>query len=713
MCLIFAVFGPHNHEGMRQYFRAGWKRGPNAQRYDRLQNGITLGFGRLTIQDAHTRSMQPLCLPKHADSILLYNGEVYRVSGSLTKYRRATELDGEYLLEGQLAGKMNEVHGKYAALVLDRDASGRMTLTVLRDKIGVRSLWYCVSADGTYVFASDPACMPWPDRMKEFPPGGKLTAEVDNESGALRHVNITVRVNTYWPSRVPAGASIIEMRKLFVSTLARAVLRRTRARDATSAGLGFLVSGGIDSGLVLALGAQDQAQTHAWTMSMSNAFGTPTGTDSFQAKILVDHLKKKGRKIMHYDVSMSAMKLVDYYRKMPKILNSYDETSCRASAMMLGVMMGVKKTELPPGSPEIKCIMSGEGADEAMLGYTDTLLGCAKFKGDPAELKRQLKAWQTARIGQLHSYDVRRAEMVIAHVGCEGRFPFLDEELLEVMLNLPIELLAPGAGMDDLKSDPKLAPYVFSISTLTKTFMRGAVFQEAPDLLPLDFLFNAKAAFSDATSDDSCSFHNIVKGFVDTAAPGVSELDYLKSQHPKTWAVTVPEPWRPWWVDAPDVSSARDWSGHAGFQRSFDTRLNGYVNDWKLSLGNSVHAVLHDIRLTRGTPKVYAMPETVPPLQFEAFSKVCGWVAKYAQFYYPGLKLPEGQALKLDTYAAPDNCNVLVWGSTLFGISLAVMMKDGKVTQVKYVFDQDAAAIVMNPTARVILRECLQRVVRG
>lgn len=715
MCLIFAVFGPHDHEQLRPFFREGWKRGPNAQRYDRLQDGITLGFGRLVIQDAHVRSMQPLCLPKHPDSILLYNGEIYRVSGSLSKYRRATGLDGEYILEGQLGGKMNEVHGKYAAVVIDQDDSGRMTLAVLRDKIGVRSLWYCEGPDGTHVFASDPACMPWPERMKEFPPGGILTAEIDKETGKLLHVNLRVRVNTYWPSLLPAKTTIIEMRKLFMSALSRSVLRRTRARDTDAAGIGFLVSGGIDSGLVLALGSQDLDYSYAWTMSMSDVFNRPAGTDGPAARALVQYLNAKGSKIQHFDVTSPAMQLIDYYCKMPTILNSYDETSCRASAMMMGAMVGVVNTKLKPGHAPIKCIMSGEGADETLLGYTDTLAAVKKFGHDPAELKKQLKAWRDFRIKNLHVSDVRRAEMVIAHASCEGRFPFLDEEFLEVVMNLPIELLAPGAGMDDLLEDPKLADYVDAIPGLTKTFMRGAVFQEAPELLPLGFLFRPKAAFSDAPSDPSSSFHTIVKGFINRVAPGVSELDFLKSHHPKNWAVTVPEPWRPWWVEGADaISSARDWEGDDASFR-FGNRLDLFVHGYGMPLWGAIRSS-NDPKLEMIMPrrtKTWHMPEVVPPLQYEVFSHVCAWLLQFAQFYYPGLESHNLALPTLDIYRAPDSCNVFVWGSRLFDLSLAVNMKDGKMKQIKYVFGRDTMGIKNNPAAQALMKKCLQALLQG
>jgi len=278
MCGWVGVFGETvDHERLQQVCDLLRSRGPDGEGQYVSREGAmpaALGHTRLAIIDPSTAGAQPMRDNERGVSIV-YNGEIYNSPQLRLELQRGgaqfrSTSDTEVILRGwEMWGEavLDRIEGIFSFAILD-ERSGRALLA--RDRLGVKPL-YWAEVDGAVAAGSGPRAIlslfpqlradldpvalaeyltllwiphprtPWA-AIRKLPPGSALTVD---PSG--------VRQWRYWSPPEPsheAGAPLAG------EPLREAVERATARQLLSDVPVGLLLSGGLDSSLLLAFMAR-------------------------------------------------------------------------------------------------------------------------------------------------------------------------------------------------------------------------------------------------------------------------------------------------------------------------------------------------------------------------------------------------------------------------------------------------------------------------
>jgi len=305
--------GPVNPEIVERMNSALLHRGPDDGGVAALGNAA-LGMRRLAIVDL-AGGRQPM---QTADGrfTIVYNGELYDVGPARQRLeaqgvRFRTQSDTEVLLElfrerglgclpGASLGHSEDAgtNGMFAFAVHDRDAG---TLTLARDPIGIKPLYYWVGPDGELVYSSELASLlahpnvprrldrrsltallvdrcvtdPWTllDGVFQLPPGHWL-----------RWCDGRIEVQRYWslaitPEPMSEAAAVDELRALLEESV--------RSQLVADVPVGVFLSGGVDSSTVAALaGRVSSGPVHSFNVG----FASPEFDESEIARTVARHI---------------------------------------------------------------------------------------------------------------------------------------------------------------------------------------------------------------------------------------------------------------------------------------------------------------------------------------------------------------------------------------------------------------------------------------
>jgi asparagine synthase (glutamine-hydrolysing) len=344
-------------------------------------------FSRLAINDLTSTGMQPFTSHK---GMLVCNGEIYnhaQFSSNVNDCVCLIPLIEKYgILD---APKM--LLGEFALCYSDGN-----TVKAARDPFGVRPLFYTRCYE-TIAFASEAkALLQFGSRIEIFPPG---------------HVyDSATNVFTRYYSDI----------LLVKRALKEAV--RTRVTN-TDKELGFLLSGGLDSSLVVAL-AHKTLKTRFKTFSV----GIEDSPDVLAARVVAKHFDTDHTEF-RFDVEEGLRNIENVIWS----LESYDTTTVRASVPMWLLSKFISDTT------DCKVILSGEGSDELFGGYLyfHYAPGVEEFT---EENRRRLKL--------IHQFDGLRADRCISAHGLELRVPFLDVKVVEAGMIMDQTLKTPRDGIE-------------------------------------------------------------------------------------------------------------------------------------------------------------------------------------------------------------------------------------------------------------------------
>ena len=278
MCAIAGLFLPDGAKpltaDLARMLDVMAHRGPDGRAHHVSGDGrYQAGFARLAIIDLETGD-QPIVEAGGA-RVLMGNGEIYnylelRGRPEAGGYAYQTRGDMEVILplaDCYGAGFVDHLNGMFAVALYERRAH---RLTLVRDRMGVKPLYWCRLEGGGVLFASEP---------KALFASGLIVAEIDEAAAAsymvhgyvpapatlYRGVNKlpqghrliatasgTISVERYWKPRKPAiPADPQELEDHLIDLLRDSVRLQLRA----DVPLGVLLSGGLDSGLLVALAA--------------------------------------------------------------------------------------------------------------------------------------------------------------------------------------------------------------------------------------------------------------------------------------------------------------------------------------------------------------------------------------------------------------------------------------------------------------------------
>ncbi len=250
-------------------------RGPNGEKtYQSEDRRFQAGFKRLAIIDLETGD-QPI-IENGGDRVLLGNGEIYnylelRETPEGKGYNYQTHGDMESVLPLHSAfGKnfVDHLNGMFALALYERSAH---RLTLVRDRLGIKPLYWANVSGGGIIFASEiksllasglvnaaidegavssylthgyvPAPQTLFKGINKLPPAHRLTVDTDG----------SVKIERYWRARpvaqLPTRSPEIEEHLMGLLT------DSLRLQLRSDVPLGALLSGGIDSGIMVAIAA--------------------------------------------------------------------------------------------------------------------------------------------------------------------------------------------------------------------------------------------------------------------------------------------------------------------------------------------------------------------------------------------------------------------------------------------------------------------------
>ena len=438
MCSIFCVTDKQiDRAAMTEAFYRTVSRGPDMSGMLELPSGF-MGFHRLAIMGLNSAGMQPFV---REGDYLVCNGEIYGFRAvkrmlQARGYAFESDSDCEVLLPlyRELGTDMfAKLDAEYAMVIYDGKSGG---FIAARDPIGIRPLYYGYSAGGAIMFASEPKnLVGLAEKIMPFPPGhyyknGKFYCYYDIAAASSFHGDDLDEVCAGIRERLVAGVE---------------------KRLDSDAPLGFLLSGGLDSSLVCAIGAKILKKP-------IRTFAIGMRADAIDLKYARQAAEYIGSD--HTEVYMTEEDVLGALEEVIAALGTFDITTIRASMGMYLLCRYIHR------STDVRVLLTGEISDE-LFGYKYT-----DFAPSAAEFQRESQK----RVRELHMYDVLRADRCISANSMEARVPFGDLEFVRYVMgiNPALKMNTYGKG---------------------KYLLRRAV---EGDLLPDGILWREKAAFSDA-----------------------------------------------------------------------------------------------------------------------------------------------------------------------------------------------------------------------
>jgi asparagine synthase (glutamine-hydrolysing) len=460
------------------------------------QRNVALGHRRLSILDLSPSADQPM-VDTGLGLAIAFNGCIYnfrelRAALEAKGYRFVTDGDTEVILKSYHAWGprcVERFKGMFAFAILERE-SGRVVLA--RDRLGIKPLYFTDSADRIRFASTLPALLATGDvdtsidpvalhnylsfhgavpaprtifnGVKKLAPATLLTIEPDG----------TKREEVYWRVSVQSQDRVLteqEWTEAVRHSLRTAVERR-RVADVP---LGVLLSGGLDSSLLVALLAES-GQKDLQTFSIGFESVNGLKGDEFAYSDIV--AKKFGTK--HHRIPIATA------RAIPAMEGAVSQMSePQVSHDAIGFYLLSEEV-----SQHVKVVQCGQGADEVFGGYhwyphmlrsNDPVSDYARVYcehshdeisdaldpslagGDYSRelIERKFDAAQSERaIDKTLELDqeimmvddpVKRVDNMTMAFGLEARTPLLDHELVELAAQIPAEMKIKNGGKHILK----------------------------------------------------------------------------------------------------------------------------------------------------------------------------------------------------------------------------------------------------------------------
>ncbi|HXT42297.1 MAG TPA: asparagine synthase (glutamine-hydrolyzing) [Candidatus Angelobacter sp.] len=376
---------------------------------------VGLGHTRLAIIDLNTGD-QPI---SNEDKTIwvVYNGEIYnfqQLRDELLKkgHEFRTTTDTEvivHLYEEYGVESLSRLRGMFAFALWDEK---QQLLLLARDRIGIKPLYYAHTGKAI-VFASeikailaDPSvscqvdpqsvdkflthlCLPGKDTLwkgiRKLEPGCYLVAKGD-KSKVERYWDLRFELDDKWRTMDQACDALYNLVKSTV-----------RDHMISDVPVGFLLSGGVDSTVVLSCAATETSKRiSTFTVGFADA---GFADERPYAKLAANRFGTD-----HHEITITPREFWDF---LPTLVRQMEEPVCDPPAVSLHYVSKLARRH-------VKVLLSGEGGDEAFGGYHSyrNFLLLEKLKAAAGPFKGGLsRAFQVAgrvplfsKIGQFAPY---------------------------------------------------------------------------------------------------------------------------------------------------------------------------------------------------------------------------------------------------------------------------------------------------------------------
>jgi asparagine synthase (glutamine-hydrolysing) len=345
-------------------------RGPDGQGVHRGP-GVALVHARLAIVDL-AGGAQPMTNAS-GSVVVTYNGEIYnhldlRRDLEAEGFVFRTRCDTEVLVHGheRFGDRLPErLRGMFAYAAWDARAR---TLLLVRDRVGIKPLYYAHLRTGDLLFASEVhALLAWPDvprarddvalheylamRYVPAPRTALLSVRKLPPGTVLRWQGGCVRLWRYWdlPLDEPPTPGVLPRVETAAELRAR-VDEAVRLRLMADVPLGVFLSGGVDSSIVTAAMARQQ---NTRVRSFAVGFEGPESELPWARDVA------RAIGTDHHEVTIAPHEVAD---ELPRIIGRLDEPVADTSAVPLYFLARAARRH-------VKVVLSGEGGDEAFAGY--------------------------------------------------------------------------------------------------------------------------------------------------------------------------------------------------------------------------------------------------------------------------------------------------------------------------------------------------------
>ena len=487
-----------SREGMQAMLAQLERRGPDSEGV--FQDGsVLLGHRRLAIIDLSEKSNQPL-VDEACGCALVFNGTIYNYP-SLRKelqqlgHHFQTDGDSEVILKAYSEwGEqcVQRLHGMFAFAIWD---SNRRQLYMARDRMGIKPFYYALdsrrllfASTTQAILAADKslsheldahalhnlftlhAVVPAPrtvlQSIRKLQPAHYMLVQADG----------SVAEHCYWTLQATRPRHPLDEQEwmdAIHTSLKQAVHRRKTIADVP---VGVLLSGGIDSSLLVAL------------LSEAGVSGLKTYSVGFE-----DHPDEKGDEFEYSDLVAQTFDtdhhrfVVDNHEVLPRLPEAFacmTEPMFGQDAIAFYLLAEVV-------SKDIKVVQSGQGADEVFGGYFwypqmhySIEQGVQRFSQyyfdrDHDEylemmnaryhvpdvtselIEQKLNSFEADEfIDRVFALDVttlivddpvKRVDSMTMAWGLEARVPFLDQNLVELAARMPPECKLSNGGKHVLK----------------------------------------------------------------------------------------------------------------------------------------------------------------------------------------------------------------------------------------------------------------------
>ncbi len=475
------------------------RRGPDAQGVH-SDGPLAFGHRRLSIIDLSEQAHQPM-VDADLQLTLVFNGTIYNYKELRAElkgmgYAFFSSGDSEVILKAYHAwGErcVERFYGMFAFAVWDRR---QRQLFMARDRFGIKPLYYAIDgaamrfastvqallAGGGIDTSLDPvalhhhltlhAVVPAPrtllNGVKKLPPASSMTLSEQGE----------IALRRYWSLHATRPAVPLDEGNWLEAT--RHVLGKVveRHRLAADVPVGVLLSGGLDSSLIVGLLADHVPDLRTFSIGFEDIGGDAEKGDEFEYS---DQVAARFQTRHHKYLIPNG----EVLQRLPEAVRSMAEPM--VSQDNIAFYLLAEKV-----AQEVKVVLAGQGADEVFGGYfwyprMQAAQGSALerfrqhyFDRDHAEfldtvaapyhttdvtselVQRELnQPHADTFLDQVLRFDVstlvvddpvKRMDNMSMAWGLEARVPFLDHELVELAARMPPELRLKEGGKFPLKA---------------------------------------------------------------------------------------------------------------------------------------------------------------------------------------------------------------------------------------------------------------------
>lgn len=332
---------------------------------------VGIAMRRLSIVDLNT-GHQPIS-NEDGTVWIVFNGEIYnhavlreKLQSLSHEYRTRSDTETIiHLYEEYGPECVQYLRGMFAFAIWD---SRRRRLFVARDRLGIKPLYYQVTSE-RIIFGSEikvirafPGDAAQFDRaiLPEYLAFGYLSGELTFYAGIRKLMpghwmevdpDGNIRIERYWDLPAVEGERL-HTENYYIKTYRQMLEEAVSSHLMSDVPLGVFLSGGVDSSAVAALMTKIRNRP---VETFSVGYTEDAFSELPYARVVAHHLQS-----LHHEVLVSRQ---DFFNTLPHLIWHEDEPIVWPSSVPLYFVAQLARRH-------VKVVLTGEGADETLAGYT-------------------------------------------------------------------------------------------------------------------------------------------------------------------------------------------------------------------------------------------------------------------------------------------------------------------------------------------------------